>query len=76
MKIKRLKRRRLSCDDRLKRLAMEFATASTQVLRNHYGFTAQEANDFLAKTHAQAQQNRQDLETIGTVEALEKIPNK
>jgi len=72
MKINRLRKRKLNCTDRLKRLAMEFATASAQVLRDDYGFTQEQANDFLAKVHAQAQRSRDALETTSTVEEIEK----
>lgn len=76
MKIKRLKRRKLSCNERLGRLAMEFATAAAQVLQEQYQFDELQTNEFLSKVHEQAEQNRQRLETIGTVEALEKTLSK
>ncbi len=55
---------------------MEFATAAAQVLQEQYHFDEHQTNEFLSKVHEQAQKNRQALETIGTVEALEKTLSK
>lgn len=46
-------------DDRLAVLAQELAIAGSEVLRDHFGFTPEQVNDWLGKTLEQAKRNRE-----------------
>lgn len=48
-------------DNRLAVLAQELAIAGSETLRDHFGFTQEQVNDWLGKTLERAKRNREEF---------------